>query len=629
MNNISKNIIMNLSGNRYYTATELAEKILVNEKTIRNYIREASEILQNYGAEIERKHGYGYKLIVRDNALFRTLFSAENSQDAEDYIPQNAEERCNYIIMSIITGEEGITVSELAEQLYVSEYTIQSDLNKIRRVLDSYNMKLVVRNYDELSIEGSEFDKRIFLVNYDNLYSSGSDAEGIKKTVSEILLDVFDKYGISISEVSMQNLILHLYMAVKRIQSGNAVSGFESELLNNDSDNLCTIVSEEVCNKLESVYGISFDCNERQVFALHLFGHRVTEKYGVGNTNVVISQEIYDDVVNILQFIYVTMGMDQRKNLNLIMNLAVHLVSLDVRLKYNIHLKNPLLLDIKKKYALGYTMASQADIYLENKYGKKIEDDETAYLALVFEVSLKSENDIRKKNILIVCATGKTSAELLAYQYRELFGSYLNKISTCNISEIGKQDFSDIDYVLTTTTVKVSVPVPILAVSMFLTDEDEAVLKEAFRSQENRDLFNFYNPNLFFTDIDASDKNDAIYKLCARIEEYRDLPDGFAEGVIKRESFGATDFGETVALAHPFEVYTEKTFAAVGILKKPVFWGNHDIQIILLISVSQQNQSELMEFYKKTSVFMLDRSRPKKLLQDPTFDNLIRLLTEK
>ena len=629
MNSIDKEIVMNLSENRYSTAGQLAEKILVNEKTIRNYIKTLSDTIKDYGAEIERKHGYGYKLIIKDSQLFSTFFTSADNVSAEEYIPQNAEERCSFMIRELITGDDDCTISGFAEKFYVSEYTVQSDLNKVRKILENYNLKLTVRNLDDLSIEGNEFDKRIILVNYESLYSWSSDDE-MKTVISEALLSVLDKYQVSISEVSVQNLILHLYMAVVRIREGNGIeSEIDMSLLNNEEDNLCNIIADETCDILEQEFEVEFSREEREVLALHLFGHRVTEKYGAGNTNVVISQSVYDDVVNILQFIYVTLRIDERKNLNLIMNLAVHLVSMDVRMRYNIHLKNPLLMDIKKKYALGYTMASQAAIYLENKYGRKIDDDETAYLALVFEVSLKSSKEIRKKNILIVCATGRTSAELLSYQYRELFGSYLNKILTCNISEIGKQDFSDIDYVLTTTTVKVSVPVPIMAVNMFLTDEDEAILKEVFRKNENKELYNFYSPDMFFTDIDASDKNDAIYKLCEAIEKVRKLPDGFAEGVIRRESFGATDFGETVALAHPYEVYTEKTFAAVGILKKPVFWGNHDVQIILLISVSQQNQSELIDFYQKTSVFMLDRSRPKKLLQDPTFENLIKLLTDK
>ena len=362
MNSICKNIILNLSENRYITAGELAEIILVNEKTIRNYIKEVGGIVKDYGAEVERKHGYGYKLLVHDNALFSTIFTADVYQDNEEYLPQNAEERCHYIIMDIITNEETTLISELAERLYVSEYTIQSDLNKVRKILESYNLKLVTKNYDELYIEGSEFDRRIFLVNYDSLYSAGSD-EQMKQQISSVLLRVFEEYDVSISEVSVQNLILHLYMAIKRIRSGNAVEFNEDpEILKEYNDNRCSIISNKVCDQLSELYDVEFDASERHVFALHLFGHRVTEKYGVGNTNVVISQEIYDDVMNILQFIHATLGVDQRKNLNLIMNLAVHMVSLDVRIRYNIRLKNPLLVDIKKKYALGYTMASQAKI---------------------------------------------------------------------------------------------------------------------------------------------------------------------------------------------------------------------------------------------------------------------------
>ena len=133
---------------------------------------------------------------------------------------------------------------------------------------------------------------------------------------------------------------------------------------------------------------------------------------------------------------------------------------------------------------------------------------------------------------------------------------------------------------------------------------------------------------MFFPDIDAVDKEDANRKLCALIEENQSVPEGFADAFIKRESYGSTDFGDITALAHPFGVVTEQTFAAVGILKNPVNWGKKMIRIVILISMADQVDDYLEEFYQKTSRFMLDRSKPKKLLANPTYDKLLELLKD-
>lgn len=629
MNKINNTILLNLSTEKYTTAAQLAEQCLVSEKTIRNYIKELSELVVEHGAFIERKHGYGYRLIISDPVKYSSLYS-EKEKASEGYIPQNGEERCNFIIQHMLINYGEAEIEKLVDMLCISESTLQLDLNRIRKILDSYHLKLTVRDFNHLKIEGNEFDKRIFLVNYNSLYENGKDVSISKQEISSVLLSVLSEYNISMSEVSIQNLVLHFYTSLKRIKYHHYLEQIPSfDSLSSDEDNLSLIVSNTVCDELEKKYNTLFSKTEREALALHLFGHRVTEKFGVGKSNVVISQSIYDDVLDILQFIYITLGVDQRKNLALLMNLAIHMVSLDVRIKYNIHLKNPLLMDIKKNYSLGYTLALQAKNCIERKYAKKLNDDEVGYLALIFEISLKTEKKPVKKNILIVCATGKTSAELLAYQYREVFGNYLNKINICNINELAKQDFSNIDYILTTTIIQISVPVPILAVKMMLTDEDENILKEMFKQNGKNRVMEYYPEELFFTNLEADNKKEAIYKLCELVSKKRKLPEGYADSIIERENYGATDFGEMVALAHPYQLFTEETFASVGILKQPVFWGNHDIQIIILISVSEGVHDELTEFYRCTSAFMLDRSSAKKLLKNPEYVCFRELISEK
>ena len=70
------------------------------------------------------------------------------------------------------------------------------------------------------------------------------------------------------------------------------------------------------------------------------------------------------------------------------------------------------------------------------------------YLALAFALAIERQNtELPKKNILIVCASGKGSAQLLHYRYRQEFGSYVGRIETCDVSNVKKVDFKDIDYV--------------------------------------------------------------------------------------------------------------------------------------------------------------------------------------
>ncbi len=623
MNSLFNTLLLHLSTNKYITATELGEKALVSSKTVRNYITDLSKYLEQYGATIERKHGYGFKLIIKDEKLFSTIYSSGQASltREEDYIPQNSEERGNYIVSRLIDDNE-VVVDELLDHLCISEYTLQSDLTRIKKTLELYNLKLVSKS-GKIHIEGSELEKRTFFVSCSSLLKQD---DLMKQEISRMFLKVLHKYDISMSEISIENMIMHLYYSVKRIKENQTVDHMPD--MKFESDDLSLMIAQEICKLLSEKYDVYFTDYEISTICLHLFGHRVTEKYGVGNANIVISQDIYNLVLDIAQFIQASMKIDLRKNLGLLMKLSVHLVSLEIRIKYNIHLRNPLLGDIKKKYALGYTMALQTKRCIEEHYKCQLNEDELGYLAVIFEVQLRQDKKQRKNNILIVCCTGKTTSELLAYQYRELFGSYLNKIETCNISELAERDFSEVDYILTTTPIHIAVPVPIVQVKMFLSDEEELELKEVFKNNTIKDD-NFYKRQLFFTGLKSKSKNDAIYELCNKVKKVIDLPEGFAESVINRESMGSTDFGEMVALAHSYGLSTDQTFVSVGILDEPIFWGKNDVQIIFLISVSDDSENGLADMYREIGVFMLDKQKSKKLISEPTFDTFITLLKGK
>ena len=65
--------------------------------------------------------------------------------------------------------------------------------------------------------------------------------------------------------------------------------------------------------------------------------------------------------------------------------------------------KNPLKDMIKQKYAFGYQMSVKAASVIEEVLHKKISEDELAYLALIFSLSLEKEkryeSNYKKKNI--------------------------------------------------------------------------------------------------------------------------------------------------------------------------------------------------------------------------------------
>ena len=201
-------------------------------------------------------------------------------------------------------------------------------------------------------------------------------------------------------------------------------------------------------------------------------------RYGVNEPNflgIIACMTAYNEcelwVDEMLEYVYKITKMDFRDNMELRMALNQHMVPLLVRVKYNIPLKNPERLQIKSEYSLAYTLAATATTVINAKYHTDLNEDEICYLAIHFALAQeKIGHKIQKKNILIVCVSGKGSSQLFMYRYKEAFGKYIKHIYESTVYNLKNFDFkkNKIDYVFTTVPIEFNIPVPVFRVSLFL-----------------------------------------------------------------------------------------------------------------------------------------------------------------
>ena len=136
----------------------------------------------------------------------------------------------------------------------------------------------------------------------------------------------------------------------------------------------------------------------------------------------------------------------------------------------------------------------------------------------------------------------------------------------------------------------------------------------------------YYQPELFFPHVEGRTKEEAIFNLCTQIDRVMSLPQGFYSAVLKREELARTDFCPLVAFPHAYKVLSEKTFVAVGILDEPIRWVENDVQVLLLISIADDEHPELQKFYLSITSFMQDTARVKSLIQCRDYPWFMRLL---
>lgn len=616
---------------KYHTAYALAKKNSVSEKTVRMRIKELNDILTLNGAIINSKSKMGYQLTILNEKKF-SEFNEKIKRNDKEKTPTTSNERVPYVLALLLNRNEYIKLEEICDLLYVSRNTMTSTLKKIDCILNAYNLSLDRRPNYGIAVQGKEIDKRICIAN-NLLRRTGSNQENNHKQlelkiIGKIVLDVIHDHKLRISEISLDNFILHIYVSIVRIR--------QEFIMSIDNEKICSMIDEdtllaatEIVLRIQEQMKVDFPKQETTYLALHMEAKLYPGSGKKIESNIVISGEIDNLSLAMLDVIFRSFKIDFRNNLELRMSLNQHMVPFDIRMLYGIPLKNPLLDEVKKEYALAYTIAITACIILKQHYNKNIPDDEIGYFAMIFELALEKKNTvIEKKNIVIVCSSGKGTTQLFIYKYKQAFGRYINNIYECTAYGLVSFDFTlkNIDYVFTTIPINTSVPVPVFEVNPFLEQKDIITYSEIFKMGSNEFLKKYYSKSLFLTDIEAKTKEEAINLLCEHTKKYVELPDEFYDAVIKREDLGQTDFGNLVAIPHPFQVITKINFVTVGILKEPLWWGNNDVQVIFLIALSDEEDEDIERFYQLTTKLLFNKEHIQLLIENQKFEVMISLL---
>lgn len=310
------------------------------------------------------------------------------------------------------------------------------------------------------------------------------------------------------------------------------------------------------------------------------------------------------------------------------MMLNQHMIPLGIRMKYGIPIEDWQMYQIRDKYVFAYTMAQQAASIISEEFGKEMSDNETACLAVYFELAMEEEKSKqkKKKNILLVCVSGKASSRMLIYRFRQEFRDYIESLHVCGMYDFDTYDLTDIDFIFSTVPIYKKVSVPIMEIHDFLEAGEIMEVRHLLQVGEFDFLDQYYKRKYFFAGIEAETKEEVIHKLCSEIRKVTELPDDFEESVFLRESFGPTDFGNLAAIPHPCRMMTKETIVAVAVLPKELLWSTQKVQVVVLTALSEEETDDVRKFYDVTASFLMNRDAVQSLIAEPTYENLKRQL---
>lgn len=621
-----------------YTAKEISYLLSCSTKTIRDNIKELNNILFNNGAYIESKSGVGYKFVINDYDIFSKFIKEDWPKYALDNSPNSQEYRINYMALRLIITDDFIKSEEFLDVLFISRSLLNNDIKKMKEQLLEYELKIISKPYYGIKIVGNEEFKRNFIVDFIEEYLETSEAKtkkitkfnnGIISSIESIVLDNFSKFEFNTNFIKYNNFINYLIITAYRIKNGHTISS-KNNYLNKTSlyKNILSL-AESICKEVSVLVDIDFNNNEIDYIYNNLISK--TDTYKSNDFN----EKVYELIEKSLSTIYAIFSIDLRDDSELTSSLTMHIIPMIKRVNFGIKLKNPLLNDIKKDH-IAFECAKICSHFISELYNIEIDDDELGYISLHFSASLARKKDkVNKKNILLVCASGRATAQVLKYRFKHEFSKYINKLDTSDYLKAMNIDLSNYDLIVTTIPLDhLQTNKPIIEVSAYLYKKDIKKISNLLKGDKSinkiRTLFNS-NCYIKISDSQSLKYVDVLKLISSRLSDSKDInPDKYYEQLIEREKLACTSLENKVAIPHPLVPVSDQNFIFVLISNNDIQWNVNSIKLVILINLNDNIDNDIAEsFYRTLSDFLIDDTRISKAIQTDNINDFLKIFINK
>lgn len=631
MEQLDKQLLDIIMNSDNFTTKQLADRLGISDKTARERLKRVENEVSQNGGEITSKPGKGHLFRITDEERFSEWY--ENGQKAEETIPTTVQDRVNYILHRLLYAKEFIKLDDLSDELFVSRTTMTSDMKQVKYILRLHRLTIAQRPGHGICVEGSEFDIRncmvYDLIRKDKLTGNQDWTSSNMRQIVDSLALAFKQYNLNLAKQAFLSLLFYVSIALERLKIGCQVH-FDTDswgMLRNEIDEkvacAAKMIGADMCRWADCEYSE----DEITGLMIQIRGKGVYNSTEPDTDTVAVSERVEALTQAMLDAVYEVHGLDFQHDAELILSLSQHMIPFDVRIRHNLPSTNPILEQIKLEYSVAYHITVSACIALQKEYGKPIPEAEIGYFAILFALALQRLDKPTRKNVLVVCISGQATSKLFLHRYQTAFGPYVDHIYTCSAFQLSAFDFAGlkVDYVFTTVPLHLKLPVPVFEVSLLLDDYEINKYRRILRGEGESFHLQYFKESLFCGKISAKSKEEALSVMCRIIEESILLPDDFLESVLIREKMGQTDFGNLMAIPHPNRMMGTGKFVSVAILEKPVWWGHNDVQVVLLISL-EQDDPNVERFYQVVSDLMGSPAAIQALIKNPTFHTLLDVL---
>lgn len=613
-------------------ASFFSDKLAVSTKTIYQDIEVLESYVADYNAKIEKQPSLGIKLVGDAKIVNELIVEVENLLENDIFSP---EKRRVEIIKEILFGDKPVSLTDLSQKYLVSKTSLYNDLRIINSIIGSDEVKLQ-SSLEGISFTGNEqaiqrsikqlvffyandMEQNTFLQVLNMLFDSK-----IVRVIYDLLFNEYNELTEKVSDYYVRSLLSTLVIQCNRLMKDYHLSVEEEFLFNSIRYMETYIVANGLIEELQKKLGLTFFDSDKEYLCRQLFAHRVTNNFKSSNKEY--SLTIYKLVERMSEIEKI----DLTENNRLYLSLLYHVPAMILRLKKGIKIQNPLLDSIKLQYSELFSIVWYAMSFIEEEFDVTLNDDEVSLILIHFQIAIEDQS--KANNIVIICQYGMSSAQLIYNKVRRFLPAKDNvEIST--LDKFHSAEIRKVDLIISSLTFD-SGGIPLVKVSPLVSKTDYMNIMEAYTKYLIEDtshiiqndliskevkisaISKFVKPSLVKTRVQVESKEECLDLMISELEAKGLVTDEFRTSIFSREKMGNTNLDSGVALPHANPTTVVESNVFILSLKKAVNWGDRKIKLVIMVSLAEEDGSEIRGVYEELYQF---------IGQKETVDHLVKI----
>lgn len=580
-------------------STYLADEFNITRRTLIKDIQ-----LINSGKSLIISSNRGYKINpIYTNSINEYLITYENQYSY------------NYKILKLLlSSKDKISITNLSNQLFISESTLTKYINSINNEIIDYNLS-IIREKGFLLIQGNENNKRGLLsrIIHRESYSFFSDIENFKSyfpniDVSEIskeVIKVILDYSYTIPKYYEINFLINVLVILSR--NPFLISQEQEDIMLTSSSFVSRKIAYAIINSLESKYNIHYLNKIITIKELEQALDGFIQPMGKNPSAPVASdlsetfkRNIRSIVEEVFNYYYLT-----TINYNDFISLfCIHVSELIKRCGNSINFV-PTNYSIKHYSPYIYEIAVSICEKIAQEYKIIIPDCEINLVAV--HIGYTVEQATASSNvapIIIIDSNYRGSSKSIADKMAKEFPSKIQIVGLYNtLSEIPYYQLKS-SLIISTIQCQES-SLSICYISPLFNDFDlkrvqqqvDLFINKRLEEQTKMLINQFVSPGTFFVIDKKMGKTECIEFLVDKAIKNRDVSADFLQQVLHREKLSSTAFFGKFAIPHSNiqNAYSNKLYIMIN--RQGVSWDNQNIKIIFLILIKGNAMDEFRSLY--------------------------------